>query len=127
MWTYKQSTGQLFDKTGKLVSTGYAGRGRGKNNPAMQDARAVGPLPRGVWKMVQIYDSARVGKRSIKLDPVDAIPGNDRHEPTGRSAFRIHGDSIRNPGTASHGCIILPRAVRLAMWASGDKLIEVVA
>jgi hypothetical protein len=126
MWTYKQSTGQLFDKTGKLVSTGYSGRGRGKNNPSMQDARAVGPLPRGTWRMVSIYDSARVGKRTIALDPVDEKPGNDRHEPTGRSAFRIHGDSIRNPGTASHGCIILPRAVRLAMWASGDRLIEVV-
>jgi len=127
MWTYHQSTGNLFDKTGKQIATGYSGNGRGKNSPSMQAAQAVGPIPRGTWKMVEIYDSANVGPRAIKLDPVDEKPGNDRHEGTGRSAFRIHGDSIRNPGTASHGCIILPRAVRLAMWASGDKLIEVVA
>lgn len=40
--------------------------------------------------------------------------------------FRIHGDSIRAPGTASHGCIILPRAIRDRIWASGDRALQVV-
>ncbi|HYE46677.1 MAG TPA: hypothetical protein VEA44_12995, partial [Caulobacter sp.] len=51
---------------------------------------------------------------------------DDVHEATGRSAFRIHGDSVRAPGTASKGCIILPRAVREAIWRSGDRDLEVV-
>lgn len=125
-WTYQQSTGVLLDPTGKHITTGYSGRERGKNNPAMQGVRATGPIPRGLWRMVGIYDSAAVGPRAIKLDAVDAVPGDDRHGPTGRSAFRIHGDSARAPGTASHGCIILRRDVRLAMWASPVRTIEVV-
>jgi hypothetical protein len=47
-------------------------------------------------------------------------------ETFGRSEFRIHGDSIAHPGMASHGCIILPRAVRDAIWRSGDRALEVV-
>jgi hypothetical protein len=47
-------------------------------------------------------------------------------ETFGRGEFRIHGDSIAHPGTASHGCIILPRAVRDAIWRSGDRALEVV-
>jgi hypothetical protein len=50
-------------------------------------------------------------------------PGTDT---LGRDGFLIHGDSVENPGTASHGCIILPRAVRDQISASGDKQIQVV-
>ncbi|MFA6125072.1 MAG: hypothetical protein WCS75_11525 [Sphingomonas sp.] len=41
--------------------------------------------------------------------------------------FRIHGDNAKLDRSASHGCIILPRAVRERMWASGDRIVEVVA
>ena len=63
---------------------------------------------------------ASTGPFTLVLAPA---PGTETH---GRSAFRIHGDSIRLPGTASHGCIILPRPVREAIWASGDRDLEVV-
>ena len=45
----------------------------------------------------------------------------------GRSGFLIHGDSKTQPGTASHGCIILPRVVREQVWQSGDRDLEVLA
>lgn len=125
MWTYDQSSGRLF-RDGKFFSPGYSGKGRGKNNPALQGVRGVGPIPRGKWRLVSIYDSKNVGPRTIRLHAVDATPGDDRHDATGRTAFRIHGDSIRAPGTASRGCIILPRTVRVAMWSSGDHDLEVV-
>lgn len=125
MWVWDQSAGELRHN-GQLISKGYSGKGRGKNNPSMQHVQGVGPIPRGRYKMVRIYDSANVGPRTIALDAVDTKPGDDIHQPTGRSAFRIHGDSIKAPGTASRGCIILPRAIRLKIWASGDRDLEVV-
>ncbi len=125
MWTYRQSTGELL-RDGTYHARGYSGHEWGRNNPAAEMAPGLGPIPCGRWRMVGIYDSANVGPRAIRLDAADARPGDDRDERTGRCAFRIHGDSVRAPGTASHGCIILPRAARLAMWQSGDHEIEVV-
>jgi hypothetical protein len=125
-WHYDQSSGELRDPTGALVATGYSGKGRGKNNPAMQSERGLGPLPAGLWRMKSVYASKSVGPFCITLWSEDGTP-DDRHDATGRSAFRIHGDSIRAPGTASKGCIILPRAVREKMWRSGDRLLKVTA
>lgn len=124
-WKYDQSSGELF-RDGSLVSRGYSGNGRGKNNPAMQGVQGIGPLPAGRWRMVNIYDSKNVGPRTITLNAVDGT-ADDTHDATGRGAFRIHGDSIRAPGTASKGCIILPRPIRDMMWRSGDHDLEVVA
>lgn len=126
MWTWDQSAGELT-RDGRFVSRGYAGNGRGKNNPSMQAAVGVGPIPCGRWRIVEKYDSQNVGRCALKLDALDARPGDDRHQETGRSAFRIHGDSVKHPGTASHGCIILPRAIREAIWTSGDRDLLVVA
>lgn len=125
MWTYKQSTGELF-YNGCFQTRGYSGRDWGKNNPQAQAAPGIGPIPCGRWRMTDIYDSRNVGPRTIQLRAADATPQDDRHDATGRSAFRVHGDSIRNPGRASHGCIILPRVTRLLMWQSGDHDLEVV-
>ncbi|HEY1124025.1 MAG TPA: tlde1 domain-containing protein [Sphingobium sp.] len=125
MWTYRQSTGELF-RDGRYQARGYSGHEWGRNNPRAQTAPGIGPIPAGRWRMAGIEDSVRVGPRTIILHCIDATPGDDRHDATGRGAFRIHGDSIREPGEASHGCIILPRAMRIAMWQSGDHELEVV-
>lgn len=117
-WKWDQSAGELT-RAGQLVSRGYSGHGRGKNNPALQAAVGVGPIPTGRWRITERYDSANVGPYALKLEPVG-------HGALGRSAFRIHGDSIRSPGTASHGCIILPRNIRELIWKSGDRDLEVV-
>lgn len=118
MWLYDQSSGQLF-RDGKLISTGYSGNGRGKNNPSLQAARGIGPIPCGNWIIGKAYGSANTGPYTIKLDP------GFNTQTFGRSAFRIHGDSIKNPGTASQGCIILPRKIREQIIASKDTQLMV--
>lgn len=124
MWTWDQSAGTL-SRGGKIVSRGYSGKGRGVNNPSLQGVAGIGPIPRGRWIMINRYDSKNVGPFTITLNAVDSTP-DDRHDATGRGAFRIHGDSIRAPGTASKGCIILPRAIREMVWRSGDHELEVI-
>jgi hypothetical protein len=124
-WVWDQSKGEMH-RNGQLISRGYSGKGRGRNNPALQGVQGIGPIPRGRWLMMGIYDSANVGPRTITLWRVGDDKFDDFDQLTGRGAFRIHGDSIRAPGTASKGCIILPRAIREAMWSSGDCALEVV-
>ena len=118
-WQWDQSAGAL-SHDGVLAAHGYSGRDLGKNNPAMQAATGVGPIPAGRWTIVRLYDSANVGPCALELAPAAGT------ETFGRSAFRIHGDSIAHPGTASHGCIILARPIREAIWKSGDRALEVV-
>ena len=121
MWTYSQSTGVLTDPLGTRTATGYSGKGDGKNNPAMQDVKAVGPIPRGKWLITgKPYDSARVGPYALVLEPMAGTIT------FGRGDFRIHGDSKSNPGTASNGCIILSRTIRALIYNSGDKVVQVV-
>lgn len=120
MWTWDQSAGELY-RDGTLVSTGYAGAGRGKNNPSLQAAVGVGPIPRGDWAIGGPFNSPTTGPFTLMLAPME---GTDT---CGRSAFRIHGDSIKNPGNASHGCVILPRHIRELIWQSKDRVLRVIA
>lgn len=120
MWKWDQSKGMLFNNDGNYVASGYAGYNAGKNNPDAQDEQAIGPIPRGVWRLTGVCNSQNTGPFTIALQPE---PGTDT---CGRSAFRIHGDSINHPGYASHGCIILPRSIRELIWNSNDHLLEVV-
>ena len=124
-WTYEQATGRLIAPDGAVAATGYAGGNcgnnpEGKNNPDAQDRHSVGPLPQGVYTFTQKEDSPHLGPFAILLEP---DPSNEMF---GRSAFRIHGDSVNRPGCASEGCIIMPRAVREAVFASDDNTITVV-
>lgn len=125
MWKYDQSSGEL-SHNGTVVVRGYSGAGAGKNNPAMEHVRATGPIPRGMWKIRAPYNSNAVGPYVLPVWAVDAN-FDDVHARTKRSAFRIHGDSIQRPGTASKGCIIVPRTIRERIWRSGDRDLEVVA
>lgn len=118
-WTWHQSAGLLT--RGSQTWRGYSGAARGKNNPALQEAVGLGPIPRGGWRIVDRCNSPNTGPCTLILEPE---PGTVTF---GRSQFRIHGDSIAHPGTASHGCIILPRTVRDAVWRSRDRTLEVVA
>lgn len=111
----------MDDAAGKSFAIGYAGRGDEKNDPDKQCVKGRGPLPRGRYRMVRVYDSPKTGPFTIELEP---MPDNAM---CGRGDFRIHGDGIARPGWASEGCIVLPRAKREAMWAWPDKMIEVVA
>lgn len=119
MWTYHQRSGELW-RNGVKVATGYSGIGKGLNNPDMQTVRAVGPLPRGKWRMEGVYNSAKVGPYAIILVPMDDT------ETFGRYAFRVHGDNSKGNKSASNGCLIFPRSIREKMWQFKDHVIEVV-
>lgn len=117
MWTYSQTSGELRHN-GKLIGVGYSGKGRMKNDPDQEHDHGDGPIPRGVWLIGSAHTSARTGKVVMNLTPVS-------HKAHGRSAFQIHGDSIRAPGTASSGCIIMNRNVRLLVSRSEDRTLTV--
>lgn len=119
MWVYSQSQGRLT-LNGVYVATGYAGKGPGKNNPKMQDVPNVGPIPRGIYRIGDPFYSQDNGPFCLRLTH-DAA--NHMH---GRSGFLIHGDSVKAPGTASEGCIILPRDIRGKIHKSGDRGLEVI-
>lgn len=121
MWTYAQKTGEL-QQNGKKVGTGYSGFDNGKNNPTMQSVQNVGPIPQGDWTISgPPFNSPDHGPFVLHLTPVDP------DQTFGRSAFLMHGDSIKAPGEASRGCIIMPRVVREQVWNSNDRDLEVVA
>ena len=120
MWTYAQKTGNLL-QDGKLVATGYSGGGEGKNDPSMQAVHDVGPIPQGNWTIGgPPINTAEHGPFVLTLT---ADAGTDVF---GRSGFLMHGDSVNAPGTASKGCIIMPRTAREQVWNSGDTELEVV-
>jgi len=119
-WTYRQDTGELAHD-GRSVAHGYSGNNAGLNNPAAEDQHNVGPIPRGAWHIQALtVGQTPHGPFVLHLVP---LPSTDTY---GRSGFLIHGDSALHPGTASEGCIIMPRLVREAVWASGDRELTVI-
>lgn len=118
-WRYDQATGEM-SVDGEVVATGYSGAEDGKNDPMAQSEHNIGPIPRGKYAIGEPSDTKTHGPYVLHLTP-DAA-----NEMFGRSGFLIHGDSVVHPGTASEGCIILPRAVRERIWQSGDTQLEVV-
>ena len=121
-WTWEQDTGICRTPDGMIHGTGYSGAGPGKNNPALQEAHAVGPIPVGLWRIGPPEDRPTTGPYSLPLSP---YPETDTF---GRTEFYLHGDSISAPGMASHGCPVLsPEALRQAVWNSSDHDLRVVA
>jgi Protein of unknown function (DUF2778) len=126
VWIYVQKTGELL-RDGLHVALGYSGFDdpetgqRGKNNPEMERVEEVGPIPVGKYFIGMAHDTLTHGPFVL---PLKADPGNEMF---GRSAFLIHGDSVANPGTASRGCIIMSRAARKEVAASGDKVLLVIS
>lgn len=112
---YYQKSGKLIADDGVLMCVGYSGHGEGKNNPDMQNVKAVGPIPRGEYTIGRAYDSKRTGPLTIILIP------SVNNEMFGRGDFRMHGDSINDPGNASNGCIVIPRSIRYKIIKGTDK------
>ncbi len=122
-FTYEQATGRMFlteAGVNDLFASGYSGSEEhsGKNNPHAQCEQDIGPLPRGIYTI----GAPRNGPTPISL-PLTPDLGNDM---CGRSDFLIHGDLLAAPGTASHGCIILPHPDRERIAATHvDQLLVV--
>ena len=91
------------------------------NNPALEAVANVGPIPRGMWAVSAPRSTLTHGPYVL---PVTALPETHTF---GRTGFLLHGDSVVTPGSASQGCVILPKAYRVRLWKSGDPLLRVVA
>jgi hypothetical protein len=120
MWQFVQSTGELLHNW-KHVTFGYSGSGIGKNAPTLQRVKNLGPIPCGTYAIGKPYQHPKLGECTMDLTPCE---GTDVF---GRSDFRIHGDSIEFPGTASHGCLVVNRIIRTRISESSDDLLRVVA
>ncbi len=121
MWTYQISTGQL-SHDGEIIGTGYSGApGIWKNNPHTTNIPGHGAIPVGVYDIGSLFTSPQTGPNAMRLTPK---PGTDTF---GRADFEMHGDSIAHPGSASHGCVIMPLPIRLKVAGSGDSELEVIA
>lgn len=116
-WTYFQSTGVMQDPEGNPIATGYSGFGDGRNNTAMEQVPNIGPIPRGSYRVGHARISTHTGPVSMDLMPIAAT------QTFGRSGFLVHGDNLSH--TASHGCIILARAVREKIDRSTDRELTV--
>jgi hypothetical protein len=115
-WTYSQTTGDLT-LNNAAVGKGYSGTGAGRDNPAMQGVRNVGPIPQGTYEIGAPHDTTTHGPYVMRLTPLPQTVT------FGRAGFLIHGDNKRHD--ASHGCIILARDIRHKIWSSGDRRIQV--
>lgn len=121
---YYQSTGKIFlvqdDGTEVLRGIGWAGHSAGKNNPAMQCVKGVGPLPRGWYTIGNPYENPHTGHYTMDLTP------DLTNDMCGRDLFRIHGANPTNPEMSSDGCIIQERPVREAIHNSGVNRLQVI-
>lgn len=120
MIRYAISTGELT-RDGVPLGAGYSGQPECKNDPSKCSVRNHGPIPPGFYSIGDPVDTEKHGPFVLPLAP------HADNEMYGRSAFLIHGDSVAHPGTASQGCIIMPRAVRETVHRLGDRDLEVVA
>lgn len=124
-WQYKQSTGQLYlvndSGNAALFGTGWAGHSEGRNNPAMQNVKGVGPLPRGWYTIEKAYDHPHLGPITMDLTP------DKTNQMFGRDLFRMHGAAAIHPEMSSDGCIIQYHSVRELVANSATRRLEVVA
>ena len=128
MWSYQQSTGRLTDASGAFIGIGYSGNGEDLDNPEDQQVHDHGPIPQGLWNIGEFFDDpvpvpsdGQIHKGPIVCHLV-AQPGTLTY---GRSGFMIHGDNEEANHTASDGCVILSRPVRIAIQQSGDQVLQV--
>ena len=123
MWIYRQDSGVLIHD-GLVIGQGYSGFGADKNQPNDESVKDLGPIPTGTYLIgsPECLDTPGPhGPYVLRLTPA---PNNAMHD---RDGFLIHGDSLEHPGAASHGCIILPKAVRIVIAQSGDDQLTVVS
>ena len=120
---YSQSSGLMYledDQHNRIaLARGYSGAGTSINDPDSEGFGGRGPIPRGVWKVGTAFSSKRTGPFAIPLTPV----GHDAYHRTG---FQIHGDNTHGDRSASTGCIILPRLIRLVIIHLRITTLEVI-
>lgn len=102
-------------------SARYAGAPGYKDNPDYECLINKGPLPRGKYRIVGIpFTHEIAGAYTLRLEPYA------ENNMCGRAGFLIHGDSRKNPGAASNGCIILAPRYRQQIYDSEDREVIVI-
>jgi len=117
---YIIDTGELYTDEGNYIGTGYAGKGADKNNPNDDAVKGLGPLPDGDYQLSEPFTDEEKGPLVFGLIP---DPKNEMHH---RGSFMIHGDSIKDPGNASEGCMVQDHNVRQYIKDSGCRQLTVV-
>jgi len=121
--TFNRAEGRWYGPDGAVLGSAWAGNDasptfnpkkvHGKNNPAMDHLKNIGPLPAGDWIVGPWHTHPTLGPICAYLVPAE---GTDAK---GRSGFAIHGPD-RDPATygqESRGCIATPRPTRLRVKA----------
>ncbi len=120
-WEFNSRSGVITSPANVMLGHGYAGNGKGLNNPKMEDVHNVGPIPRGVYNIGDFFnDPGDKGPTVCHLTPREGT------NTFGRSGFMIHGDTPAANHTASEGCIVAPRFIRDAIAASKVRILRVV-
>lgn len=118
-WHYDSKSGLLRYPDGKTVVQGYAGHGVGLNNPDDEYIANLGPLPHGMYLIGAPFTHPHCGPISMRLTPAAGT------EMRGRAGMLIHGDSATHDYSASTGCIVLARPIRMAIAMSEDRALIV--
>lgn len=123
---YAQASGRLWLRDeGTLEKVASLGRGYSGHSPYVNKTEAeglvaAGPIPRGSYRLVGPFNHVRLGPVVFYLDPAKGT------NLFGRSGFFIHGDNAYGNQTASHGCIVLSRAIREKIATTPVKTLVVV-
>lgn len=110
----------MVSEDGSISFQGYSGDPDHKNDWTSTSLHNRGPIPAGWYSIGAPVNTLTHGPYVLPLSP---HPSNLMYD---RSGFLIHGDSVVNPGSASEGCIILPRDARELIWGSGDHALLVI-
>lgn len=115
-WVYNVKTKKFTLNREYMFEARYAGAPGYKDNPEHECLVNKGPLPRGRYRIVGVpFTHKKAGRYTLRLEP-------DAHNKMcGRAGFLIHGDSKKDPGTASNGCIVVDFGFRQKIWDSNDK------
>ncbi len=109
MWTFRQSDGVLLHD-GIVIGEGYSGYGAHANHPADESLKNLGPIPTGTYTIGKPECCDHPGPHGpyvMRLTP------NAQTTMFNRSGFLVHGDNGEGDHTASHGCIVMSKPVRV--------------
>ena len=106
---------------------GYAGIGKGLNNPADNFVSGVGPLPVGTYTIGKEQNfTFKEGKKTIHLEGAMRLTPNPSNRMGKRFGFLIHGSKGDHMKDSSNGCIVLePSKHRNVIGTSGDRTLHV--
>ena len=119
-WKYDRASCLFFNPAGSLLGKVYSGKGTGLNNPLWEDVHDIGPIPKGSWSIGKFFNDPEKGPDVCHLTPYDGI------ETFGRSGFMIHGDNQLMNFSASEGCIVAARFIRVAIMNNACDILEVI-